>query len=206
MRPFACGLLAQMISMFRAQCATELGHTVAASSLLAVHPKDAVLVAVERHRLAMRLQIGAGRPEVIKRRFRGDEPQLQQPARRVIHKSQQCAWRAAILEPGVLRAVDLHQFAQAIAPPARLMRQRQTMPTVLPQPIGDHPTAQSLARDRATVMLCQLLSRQGRAEVGVSVAHDRQRQGANLSGQPMVAGSASALGKQARGAVLLEAT
>jgi hypothetical protein len=26
------------------------------------------------HRLAMRLQIGAGRPEVIKRRFRGDEP------------------------------------------------------------------------------------------------------------------------------------
>jgi hypothetical protein len=80
----------------------------------------------------MRLQIGAGRPEVIKRRFRGDEPQLHQPARRVIDKSQQRAWRAAILKPGVLRAVDLHQLAQAIAPPARLMRRGETMPTVLP--------------------------------------------------------------------------
>src|ERR1700736_5715303 len=47
------------------QRATELGHPVAADSLLAVHPKDAVLVAVERDRLAMFLQIGAGRPEVI---------------------------------------------------------------------------------------------------------------------------------------------
>jgi hypothetical protein len=99
---------------------------------------------------------GCSAQKVIKRRFRGDEPQLQQPARRVIHKSQQRAWRAAILEPGVLRAVDLHQFAQAIAPPARLMRRGQTMPTVLSQPIRDHPTAQGLARHRAAVMLCQL--------------------------------------------------
>jgi hypothetical protein len=53
-------------------------------------------------------------------------------------------------------------------------------------------------------MLCQHLRRQGRAEVGVSLAHDRQRQGANLSGYLVVAGSASALGKQARGTVLLE--
>jgi hypothetical protein len=37
----------------------------------------------------------------------------------------------------VLRAVDLHQFAQAIAPPARLMRRGETMPTVLPQSIGN---------------------------------------------------------------------
>src|SRR6202045_3761633 len=114
------------------QRATELGHPVAADSLLAVHPEDAVLVAVERHRLAMRLQIGTGRPEVIKRRFRGDEPALDQPARPITHKSQPRARRAAILEPGVLRAVDLHQFAQAIAPPARLMRRGKTMPTVLP--------------------------------------------------------------------------
>ena len=146
MRPFACGLLAQMMSMFSANSARpNWGHPVAAGRLLAVHPEDAVLVAVERDRLAMLLQIGAGRPEVIKRRFRGDEPQLQQSARCIIHKTQQRAWRAAILEPGVLRAVDLDQFAQAIAPPARLMRRGQTMPTVLPQPICNHPTAQGLA-------------------------------------------------------------
>src|SRR6266852_8621341 len=126
------------VDVQRQQRATELGHTVAAGSLLAVHPEDAVLVTVERHRLAMLLQMGAGCPEVIKRRFRNDEPQLHQPARRIIHESQQRARRAAILEPGVLRAVDLHQFAQAIAPPARLMRRGQTMPTILPQPIRDH--------------------------------------------------------------------
>jgi len=80
----------------------------------------------------MRLQIGACRPKVIKRRFRGDKPQLHQSARRIIHKSQQRARRAAILKPGVLRAVDLDQLAQTIAPPARLMRRGETMPTVLP--------------------------------------------------------------------------
>ena len=84
------------------------------------------------------------------------------------------------------------------------MRDGKTMPTVLPQPIGDHPTAQGLARDRATVMLSQLLRRQGRAKVGVSLAHDRQRQGANLSREPMITGSAATFGKQARGPVLLE--
>src|SRR5205809_206261 len=147
MRPFACGLLAQMMSMFSANSARPNWVTPSppAASLL-FDPEDAVLVAVERHRLAMRLQIGSGRPEVIKRRFRGDEPQLHQPARRIIDKSQQRARRAAILEPGVLRTVDLHQLAQAIAPPARLMWRRQSMPTVLPQPICNHPTAQGLAR------------------------------------------------------------
>jgi len=141
------------VDVQRQQRAAELGHSVTAGSVLAVHSEDAVLVTVERHRLAVLLQIGAGRPKVIHRRFRGDEPQLHQPARRIIHKSQQRARRAAVLKPGVLRAVDLHQFAQAIAPPARLMRRGETMPTVLPQPIGDHPTAQGLARDRTAVML-----------------------------------------------------
>ena len=54
-------------------------------------------------------------------------------------------------------------------------------------------------------MLCQLLRRQGRAKVGVPLAYDRQRQGANLSGEPMVAGLAPVFGKQARRTVLLEA-
>src|SRR5215467_5727488 len=117
MRPFACGLLAQMMSMFSANSArAKLGHSVTAGSVLAVHSEDAVLVTVERHRLAVLLQIGAGRPKVIHRRFRGDEPQLYQPARRITHKSQQRAWRTTVLKPGVLGAMDLHQFAQAIAP------------------------------------------------------------------------------------------
>src|SRR5271169_1647080 len=54
-------------------------------------------------------------------------------------------------------------------------------------------------------MLCQLLRRQGRAEIGIPLPHNRQREDANLGRQLMVAGFASALGEQACGTVLLEA-
>src|ERR1700749_4264927 len=99
MRPFACGRLAQMMSMFSANSARPNCVTPSPPTASLLFSEDAVLVTIERHRLARPLEIGAGRPEVIKRRFRGDETQLHQPARRVIHKSQQRAWRAAILEP-----------------------------------------------------------------------------------------------------------
>src|ERR1700720_4129993 len=150
MRPFACGLLAQMMSMFSANSARP--NCVTPSPPAASLRLTRKMPCLSLYN-ATGLPCASRRPEVIKRRFRGDEPQLHQPARRVIHESQQRARRAAILEPGVLRAVDLHQFAQTIAPPARLMRRGETMPTVLPQPIGDHPTAQCLARHRTAVML-----------------------------------------------------
>jgi hypothetical protein len=44
-----------------------------------------------------------------------DEPQRHQPVRRIVDECQQRAPRTAILKPGALRAIDLHQFAQAIA-------------------------------------------------------------------------------------------
>ena len=44
-------------------------------------------------------------------------------------------------------------------------------------------------------MLRQLFRRQGRAEVGVSLAHDRQRQGANLSRQPIALNRVRKVGK-----------
>src|SRR5207248_10274790 len=40
------------VDVQRQQRATELRHPVAADSLLAVHPEDAVLVAIQRHWLA----------------------------------------------------------------------------------------------------------------------------------------------------------
>src|SRR5215472_8748956 len=55
-------------------------------------------------------------------------------------------------------------------------------------------------------MLGQLFCRQRRAEVGVSLAHNRQCQGLNLSREPMVAGFATTLGEQARSTILLQAT
>jgi hypothetical protein len=47
-------------------------------------------------------------------------------------KRQRRTHSAPVLEPGMLRTVDLHQFAQTVPPPTRLMRRGQAMATVLP--------------------------------------------------------------------------
>src|SRR6202022_5156628 len=52
---------AQNVDVERVQRAPELGHAVPLDRPGAIDPKDAVLVAVERDRLAMRLEILAGR-------------------------------------------------------------------------------------------------------------------------------------------------
>ena len=95
----------------------ELGHPVALDCPGAVDPKDTVLVAVERYRFATRLEILAGRLEVVEGRFRLDELQMHQAAGGVVDINEQ----AAVLEPPVLGTVDLYQFADAIAPSAGLM-------------------------------------------------------------------------------------
>jgi hypothetical protein len=42
-------------------------------------------------------------------------------------------------------------FAQAFTPPARLVWGGAPMPAIDPQPVGDHPTAQRLTRNRTTI-------------------------------------------------------
>src|SRR3954447_21396594 len=71
------------------QCAAELCRAVAARSVLGIDPKDAVLVAVERDRLAMLLKIAARRAKIIECGFRRDKPQMHQSACRVVNKRQQ---------------------------------------------------------------------------------------------------------------------
>src|SRR5580692_7201607 len=56
---------AQNVDVERVQRAPELGHAVTLDCPGAIDPKDAVLVAVERDRLAMRLEILTGRLEVV---------------------------------------------------------------------------------------------------------------------------------------------
>jgi hypothetical protein len=56
---------AQNVDVERVQRAPELGQALTLDCPGAIDPKDAVLVAVERDRLAMRLEILAGRLEVV---------------------------------------------------------------------------------------------------------------------------------------------
>ena len=59
--------------------------------------------------------------EIGESRLALDKLEVHQPAGRVIDEHQQRALRSAIFEPPVLAAVDLHQFADALAPVAGLM-------------------------------------------------------------------------------------
>ena len=68
------------------QGAAKLGHPVTAKGAWMVDPKDPMLVAVERDRLAPGLQIGAGRMEIGKRRLALDKFEVHQPAGRVVNK------------------------------------------------------------------------------------------------------------------------
>ena len=114
------------------QSAPKLRHSIAARRVFLVHPKHSMLVGVERDRLAVPLQIGPRRLEIIERRLRLHKLQMHQPARRIVDVNEQRALRPARLKPPMPRAVDLDQFANTIPTVARLMHGPHPLPAVLP--------------------------------------------------------------------------
>jgi hypothetical protein len=131
-----------------------------------------VLVAVERERLTVCIEILARSLEVVEGRFRLDELQVHQAAGGVVDIDQQRALRTAVLEPPVLGTVDLHQFTEAIAPSAGLMDALQPVFPANPNTGADHPLPQGLDAEIQAVKLGQLLGRQGRAKIGVALTHN----------------------------------
>jgi len=117
----------------------KLGHTVAAQCSRVIDAKYPMLVTVKRHWLASGFKVGACRMEVGKCRLALDKLEVHQPAGRVIDEDKQCALRAAILEPPMLAAVDLHQFADAFAAIARLVDGLSPLLAIESQPGFDHP-------------------------------------------------------------------
>jgi hypothetical protein len=80
---------------------------------------------------------------------------------------------AAVFEPPVLAAIDLHQLADALAPMAGLVDMLAPLLAVSPNPGCDHPQPQRLAAERDPVPLVQLLGRQSRTEIPILLANDR---------------------------------
>src|SRR3954464_9877471 len=188
---------ADNLDVERVQRTPELGHAVAADCPLVIDAKDPVLVAVEGHRFAPGLQISPGRMEIRERRLALDKVKVHQPARRIVDKHQQGALRPAILKPPMLAAVDLNQLADALAPRTGLVNPFQALLAVDPQPVSDHPLAQRLPTESNPVQLAQLLRRQGRAEIPIAFANDRQRRGPKLGGLAPVARTTTPLRDQA---------
>src|SRR5262252_7937861 len=71
----------------------------------------------------------------------------------------------AILKPPMLTAVDLHEFANAVAPGAGLMHALPPLLAIEPQPSLDHPQPQYLSTERDPMNLAQLLRRQSRSKI-----------------------------------------
>jgi len=112
--------------------------------------------------------------EIGKGRLALDKLQVHQPTRRIVDEHEQRALGTAILKPPVLAAVDLHQFAHAVAPGAGLMDTLSPLLAVEPQPGLDHPQSQCLTTERNPMNLAQLLGRQGRTEIPIPLADNRQ--------------------------------
>ena len=146
------------------------------SGILLRHPEHRMLVGIEGDRAAMRVEIAVRVPRNrLKALSDGTNRNcISRPVASSMNTSS-VHGAAAILEPAMLAAVDLHQLAirprgaaAADGTVRRCLRDNQ-------RPASRHPLAQRLARHRQAVLLGQLLGRQRRAEVGVALAHQLQR-------------------------------
>jgi hypothetical protein len=73
------------------------------------------------------------------------ETQLHQTTAGIVDVDQQRALRTAVLEPSVLRTVDLDQFTETVSTVARLMHALAPLPTILPDARFTEPLANRLA-------------------------------------------------------------
>lgn len=139
------GVGADDIDVQRMQSPAELRHAIAGGRILPVDPEHAVLVGVERHRLAITLEVSTRRCKIIEGALALDKLQMHQPAGGIIDIDEQGALWPTPLEPPVFRTVDLDQLAQAVAPIPWLVHRLEPCATVLHRP--------------ATIIHCRRVSR-----------------------------------------------
>ena len=116
---------------------------------------------------------------------------MHQAAGGVVDIDEQGGLQAAVLEPPVLGAVDLHELTQAIAPSAGLMDALQPVLSPNPKAGADHQLPQCLDPEVQAMKLAQLLGRQGWTKIGIALAHDGQHRLAEHRTQSSVAGPAT---------------
>src|SRR3989449_6204095 len=105
---------AETVDVEVAEGAAELGEPGAPLGAVAgVDVEDTQPVAIERHGLAVTLEVAPGRVEVIERGLGVREAEFHEAAGGVVDVDQQRAVRATILEPGVLAAIELDELAEA---------------------------------------------------------------------------------------------
>src|SRR5204863_3763473 len=196
---------AETVDVEVAKGAAELREPGAALGAIAgLDVKDAEPVAVERHGLAVTLEVAPGRVEVIERGLGVREAELHEAAGGVVDVDQQRAARAAILEPGVLAAIELDELAEAGPTLPRRIAPAGALGPRDPQAGGSRPAGQRLDGQDEGVLLGGLLVGERGPEVGVALADEGQ--GALLGGgrEPAGARTPAPARHEPRGAVLDE--
>ena len=79
----------------------------------------------------------------------------------IVDVDQKRAGWSCILEPVVLEAVDLDEFADAVAPIARLVHSFELLPALLPETCCDHPAPDRLDTQIDAAPLGELLAGAG---------------------------------------------
>src|SRR5262249_13888098 len=165
-----------------------------------VGAKDAVLVAVESHRLAVADKVAASGLEIVEGRLGHDETQLHEFAGGVVDVDQEGTLGPAVLEPVVFAAVDLDQLAEAFPTIPRLVRSGSALCAGLPNASLSHPPARRFPADPDVVQLDKLLIGQLGSKVSVSLPEQRNDLVSQRLGQSTIAGPPAFLGNQRRGA------
>lgn len=161
-----------------------------------------MLVGIEGDRLAVLLQIGPCRLEIIESALALDKLQMHQPAGRIVNVDEQGALRPTGLEPPVLRAIDLDQLTDTLAAIARLMNRLHPLLAILPKPGCHHPLPDRLAAKTDAMKLRELLGSKRRPKVALALANEANDLSPQAGGIAPVAPFGAPLGHQRRGAAL----
>lgn len=101
--------------------------------------------------------------------------QRHQPPGCIVDEHQQRAGWRTVLEPTVVAAVNLNQFAEACATVARLVDLRRALFAWNPEARSPHQRTNRLDSQINAMTFAQFLARQRRSEIPVALADQRQR-------------------------------
>jgi hypothetical protein len=120
--------------------------------------EGAVFVRVEGNRLAVPLEVRPRGTHVGEGALALDHLQVHELARSIVDEHQERALRTAVLEPPVLRAVDLDKLAAAVAPIAWLVKLGALGDLGLPQSGFHHDLSQRLTGEPEAMPLGEILA------------------------------------------------
>ena len=125
--------------------------------------------------------------EVAERRLGLAHPKRHELAGRIVHVHQQHRAGSTVLEPVMVRAVDLHELAVAITTVTRLLDTLVALTARQPDAVVDHPLPECLGGHTDVVLFEKLFLRERRSKVRIARPDEPERFVSKLHGQTSIA-------------------